>query len=84
MALDIHERFDRGSRRAPGRKVRKLTIIDVPSYQQTSCPQTMIFFVEFCCIKVGEFEIAPIMQNAAPSYLPLLTSTANPMARASW
>lgn len=37
-------------------------MIDVPPHQHTSRPQTLICSVELLCIKVSEFEMAPVMQ----------------------
>src|ERR1700750_1126294 len=63
MAFHIDQRFDRGSRRAPGCKVGKLAIGNVAPDQQAACPQSMTCFIEFVCIKIGEFEVAPVMQS---------------------
>ena len=63
MAFHIDQRFDRGSRGAPDCKVGKLAIGNVAPDQQAACPQSMTCFIEFVCIKIGEFEVASVMQS---------------------
>ena len=62
MAFHIDQGFDRGSRGAPGCKVGKFVIGNVAPDQEAACPQTMVCRIEFIGIKIGEFEVAPVMQ----------------------
>jgi hypothetical protein len=63
MALDRDQRFDRCSRWTPGGKEGHIAIDDATTDQQTTCPQTIICAAVFLGLKIGEFDIAPIMQS---------------------
>ena len=62
MAFDRHQRFDGRSRWTPGGEEGEIAIGNMTTDQQTACPQTLIPTVEFFDLKIGQFEITPIMQ----------------------
>ena len=62
MAFDCHQRFDGCCRWAPGGEEGEIAIRDISTDQQTSRPETMICAIKFFDRKIGQFEIAPIMQ----------------------
>src|SRR6266436_8839368 len=62
MAFDRHQRFDGCSRWTPGGEEGEIAIGDMTADQQTAGPQTLICAVEFFDLKIGQFEITPIMQ----------------------
>src|SRR5271165_2095985 len=62
MALDADQRRDRCSGRAPGGEVGKIAVGNIAPYQQAARPQAMIFNVELFSLKIGQFEVAPVMQ----------------------
>ena len=62
MAFDRHQRFDGCSRWAPSGEEGEIAIGDMTTDQQAACPQTLICAVEFFGLKIGQFEITPIMQ----------------------
>src|SRR5260370_17012126 len=63
MALDRDQRFDRCSRWTPGGEEGHVAVDDATTDQQTTCPQTIICAAVFLGLKIGEFDIAPIMQS---------------------
>src|SRR6202048_5048869 len=62
MAFDRHQCFDGCSCWTPGGEEGEIAIGDMTTDQQTACPQTLICAVEFFDLKIGQFEITPIMQ----------------------
>src|SRR5258708_37863137 len=63
MALDRDQRFDRCSRWTPGGEEGHVAVDDATTDQQPTCPQTIICAAVFLGLKIGEFDIAPIMQS---------------------
>src|SRR6202022_3421578 len=63
MALDRDQRFDRCSRWTPGGKEGHVAVDDATTDQQTTCPQTIICAAVVLGLKIGEFDIAPIVQS---------------------
>src|SRR6202795_20508 len=62
MAFDRHQCFDGCSCWTPGGEEGEIAIGDMTADQQTAGPQTLICAVEFFDLKIGQFEITPIMQ----------------------
>ena len=62
MALDRHQRFDGCCCWAPSGEEGEIAIGDMTADQQTAGPQTLICAVEFFDLKIGQFEITPIVQ----------------------
>jgi hypothetical protein len=62
VPLDADQRLDRGSRRAPCGEVGEIAVGDVTSDQHAARPQAIVFFVEFFRLKMGQLEVAPVMQ----------------------
>src|SRR5258708_2380789 len=62
MALDRDQRCDGCSRWTPGGKEGHVAVDDATTDQQTTCPQSLIYGVEFFDLEIGQFEITPIMQ----------------------
>src|SRR5258705_3498246 len=62
MAFDRHQCFDGCSCWTPGGEEGEIAIGDMTADQQTAGPQTLICAVEFFDLKIGQFEITPVMQ----------------------
>src|ERR1700693_3015997 len=62
MTFDRHQRFDRCFRWTPGGEEGEIAIGNMTTDQETACPKTLICVAEFLDFKIGQFEIAPIMQ----------------------
>ena len=65
MTFDTDQCLNRCSRRTPGGEVGEIAIGDIASDQQAARPQTMVFIVELFGFKVGQLEVAPVMQARA-------------------
>ncbi len=61
MPLDADQRLDRGFRRTPCGEVGEIPVGDVTPDQHAARPQAMVFFVDFCRLQIGQFEVAPVV-----------------------
>ena len=63
-ALPVHrdQRLDAGASRAPGGEVGALAISQIAPDQQAAGPQSTLLAVVFAGIKIGQFQIRPVIQ----------------------
>ena len=62
VTLNSNEGLDACSGRAPGREEGKFAVTDGAPDQQATGPQAGLRLVIFVGVKVGEFEISPVMK----------------------
>ena len=62
MSFDFDQRLDRRPHRTPSGEVSEIVVGDMTADQQASSPQAVAFIIELLALKIGQFEIAPIMQ----------------------
>src|SRR5919202_1570560 len=62
MAFHRNQRLNRGTSRAPGGEVGALAIADRAPDQQAAGPQPALLAAVFANIKIGQFEIRPVIQ----------------------
>lgn len=62
MALHPHQGLDRCAGRAPGGEERQISITEAAPDQQAARPQAGEVLVVFLRLKIGEFEISPVIQ----------------------
>ena len=61
MAFNADQLLNLGSCRAPCGEIGQISIDDMTPDQQASCPQAMGFIVGFFCLKIRQFQVAPVM-----------------------